>query len=428
MVRQTLSVIAFVFLLAFVCTAQQGSDKSWRFAISGDSRNCGDVVMAGIAKSVLAHEVEFYWHLGDFRIGYDVDEDMQQSGSKPSIAEYHKTAWDDFLTHQVEPFNTTVVHLGIGNHETYMHGTTKEDENLSHAEFVTKFSKWLGDSKTAYNRWKVHHVDFINMDNSGDAGFDQKQLTWLEQVLKEDQSDDVKAVVVGMHRALPNSLACGHSMNGDSSSSAENNLKSLESGRRAYEDLWKFQNASQKHVYVLASHSHLYMQDIFNTAYWRNKNEQDQAILNGVKQGAILSGWLVGTAGAKRYRLPDNLPTTTFAITYAYGYLLATVDSDGAIKFEFQQITENDVPVDVTTKFGKDFVDYCFLGNRDDTPHPPVDSCREQYQTSGCFRPIEHASLGIVYSKSTMTNDEGMQRECSLMSAIAQAMTQFFKT
>jgi hypothetical protein len=88
MVRRTLSLVAFVFLLAVVSIAQQGSDKPWRFAISGDSRNCGDVVMPGISKSVLAHEVEFYWHLGDFRIGYDVDEDMQQSGGKPSIAEY----------------------------------------------------------------------------------------------------------------------------------------------------------------------------------------------------------------------------------------------------------------------------------------------------------------------------------------------------
>jgi hypothetical protein len=381
MFRQSLSLIAFVFLSAFLSTAQQSSDKPWRFAVSGDSRNCGDVVMQGIAKSVLAHEAEFYWHLGDFRIGYDVDEDMQQSGPKPSIAEYSKTAWDDFIAHQVEPFHTTVVHLGIGNHETYLHGATKEDESLSHKDFIEKFSKWLGGSKTAYYRWKAHHVDFINLDNSRDAGFDESQLKWLEQVLKEDRSNsDVNAVVVGMHRALPNSLACGHSMNGDPSNSAEDNLKSLESGRRAYEDLWEFQNTTQKHVYVLASHSHFYLQDIFNTPYWRNRNEQDQTILNGVKRKpeTILPGWLIGTAGAKRYRLPDNLPTTTLAITYAYGYLLATVSPDGAIEFEFQQVVENDLPADVTSKFKKDFLDYCFLGNRDDTPHPPVDSCTVQ--------------------------------------------------
>jgi len=382
MVRYALYLIALSTLLVVVSSAQRGSEKPWRFAVSGDSRNCGDVVMPGIAKSALAHEVEFYWHLGDLRVGYDVDEDMlQQSGGKLSIAEYHKTAWDDFITHQVEPFNPIVVHLGIGNHETYLHGTTKEDEDLSHAEFVAKFNKWIGGSKTAYYRWKAHHVDFINMDNSSNAGFDESQLTWFEQALKEDRSDnDVNAVVVGMHRALPNSLACSHSMNGDPSSSAQDNLKSLESGRRVYKDLWEFQNATQKHVYVLASHSHFYMQDIFNTGYWRNKNERDQTVLTNMmqKQGNILKGWLIGTAGAKRYRLPENLPPATLATTYAYGYLLATVAPDGTIGFEFQQIIENDVPADVTSRFGKDFVDYCFLSNRDDTTHPPVESCSEQ--------------------------------------------------
>jgi len=382
MVRQALSLVALLSLLVVASTAQQSSDKPWRFAVSGDSRNCGDVVMPAIAKSVLANDAEFYWHLGDFRLGYDIDEDIRQlSGGKLSIEEYHKTAWDYFIAHQVDPFSPIEVHLGIGNHETYMHGTTKEDEDLSHAEFVAKFGKWLGGSKTAYNRWKLHHVDFINMDNSADAGFDEGQLKWLEQALKEDRADsDVDAVVVGMHRALPNSLACSHSMNGDPSSSAEDNLKSLESGRRAYKDLWDFQNTTQKHVYVLASHSHFYMQNIFNTTYWSNRDERDQAMLNGRKQKQedILKGWLVGTAGAKRYRLPENLPSATLATTYAYGYLLATVAPDGTITFEFQQIVENDLPADVTRRYSKGFVDYCFLSNRDDAAHPPVESCSEQ--------------------------------------------------
>jgi hypothetical protein len=380
-IRRTLTLIVSVCFLAAVSSAQQGSDKPWRFAVSGDSRNCGDVVMSGISKSVHTHDVKFYWHLGDFRIGYDIDEDMQQSGNKPTLAEYHKIAWDDFLTHQIDPLNPIPVHLGIGNHETYFHGTTKADEDLSREEFISKFSKWLDGSKTSYSRWKTNQVDFISMDNSSDAGFGENQLAWLEQALKEDRSDaNVKAVVVGMHRALPNSLACGHSMNGDPSSSAEDNRKSLESGRRAYEDLWDFQNTTQKHVYVLASHSHFYMKDIYNTPYWKDRNELDPSILNATKRKpeTVLNGSLIGTAGAKRYRLPDNLPATALAITYAYGYLLATVNPDGAIEFEFQQIVENDVPDDVTNRVGKDFVNYCFLANRDDTVHPPMPSCNEQ--------------------------------------------------
>jgi len=382
MVRQTLCLSAFVFFHAFVSTAQQGSDKPWRFAVSGDSRNCGDVVMPGISKSVQAHEVEFYWHLGDFRTGYDVDEDMQpRLGDKMSIDEYHKIAWDDFINHQVEPLAPITVRLGIGNHETYMHENTPAGQDLSHAEFITRFGQWLDGSKTAYYRWKSHQVDFISMDNSRNAGFEDSQMLWFEKVLQEDRTDDaVKAIVVGMHRALPNSLACAHSMNGDPSSSAGDNLKSLQSGRRAYEDLWDFQNTAKKHVYVLASHSHFYMQDIFNTSYWQHHVGSNDNTPNSAKPDKLihLDGWLVGTAGAKRYRLPDNLLTTALAITYAYGYLLATVNPDDSIGFEFQQIVENDVPADVTTKFGKEFVDYCFLGNRENTSHPPVDSCSEQ--------------------------------------------------
>jgi hypothetical protein len=377
MIRHTLCLIAVFSLLVPMSAAQQDEGKPWQFAVSGDSRNCGDVVMPAIAKNVLAHDVEFYWHLGDFRVGYDVDEDMQQSG-KPSIADYQKTAWDDFIAHQVEPFNPITVHLGIGNHEVYLHGTTKDDEALSHAEFITKFSKWIGGSKTAYYRWRSHHIDFVSMDNSSDAGFDEAQLAWLERTLKEDRSDnDARAVVVGMHRALPNSLACGHSMNGDPSSSADDNRKSLQSGRRAYEDLWDFQNTTQKHVYVIASHSHLYMGDIFNTSYWRNRLESDPVLLGSKPKQEVLKGWLVGTAGAKRYRLPDNLPPSALAITYAYGYLLATVQPNGNIGFEFQQVVESDLPTDVTARYKKEFLDSCFLGNRDDTPHPPVESCGE---------------------------------------------------
>jgi hypothetical protein len=381
MIRRTLGFIAALSLLSVLSSAQQTSDKPWRFAVSGDSRNCGDVVMPAIARSVRAHGAEFYWHLGDFRIGLDVDEDMQpRLGEKMPLGEYHKIAWDDFIRHQVEPFNPIAVHLGIGNHETYMHENTPDGQELSHAEFITKFSEWLGGPKTAYYRWRSHEVDFINMDNSSNAGFEGAQLQWLEKVLREDRTDNtVKAVVVGMHRALPNSLACGHSMNGDPSSSADDNLKSLQSGRRAYQDLWDFQNTTQKHVHVLASHSHFYVEDIFNTAYWHDHGGTNDGSANGGKENKLnpLQGWLVGTAGAKRYRLPDNLPPDALAITYVYGYLLGSVQRGGKIEFKFEQVVEDDVPHPIMDR-RHNLVDYCFLANRDDTPHPPVESCGEQ--------------------------------------------------
>jgi hypothetical protein len=50
-------------LLSFSALAQD----TWKFAVSGDSRNCGDIVMPAIAAGVLKSGAEFYWHLGDFR-------------------------------------------------------------------------------------------------------------------------------------------------------------------------------------------------------------------------------------------------------------------------------------------------------------------------------------------------------------------------
>jgi hypothetical protein len=158
------------------------------------------------------------------------------------------------------------------------------------------------------------------MDNSRNAGFGEDQLAWLDTVLKEDVTDkNVRAVVVGMHRALPNSLACGYSMNGDPHSSAEDNRKSTESGRTAYKYLWQFQNTTGKGVYVLASHSHFFMENIFDTPYWNNRNEKTPDILKteNERQETTLNGWPIGTAGAIRYRLPDSLPATTPAITVA---------------------------------------------------------------------------------------------------------------
>lgn len=62
------------YALLLLCVYAQGAD--WKFAFSGDSRNCGDVVMPAIAQAVRAGHPQFYWHLGDFRAIYQVDEDM----------------------------------------------------------------------------------------------------------------------------------------------------------------------------------------------------------------------------------------------------------------------------------------------------------------------------------------------------------------
>ena len=112
---------------------------------------------------------------------------------------------------------------------------------------------------------------------------------------------------------------------------------------------------ASKPVYVLASHSHFVMENIFDTPYWR-------------EHGGVLPGWIVGTAGAIRYALPADVPPGRLARTHVYGYLLATVHARGAsdrdpIGFEFRELDEAAVPQAVRERFGTALVRQCFEQN-----------------------------------------------------------------
>jgi len=67
-------------------------DPEWSFVVSGDSRNCGNVIMPAIAAGVEKNGAAFYWHLGDLRAIYITDEDYQH---EPSIA---AVQWIEMLT------------------------------------------------------------------------------------------------------------------------------------------------------------------------------------------------------------------------------------------------------------------------------------------------------------------------------------------
>src|ERR1700687_1818256 len=115
-------------------------EGTWRFIVSGDSRNCGDVVMPAIAaQAIEKYQPAFYWHLGDLRAIYKIDEDMagaaQKAGQSLSCESYHKSAWQDFIDHQIVPFGTTRFYLGIGNHEVIPPKTA--------TEFSAQFKDWL---------------------------------------------------------------------------------------------------------------------------------------------------------------------------------------------------------------------------------------------------------------------------------------------
>ena len=328
-----LIVLALCFLIPISLAAQSG--EPWHFAVAGDSRNCGDIVMPGIAASVKENQARFYWHLGDMRWIYFMDEDMSHRNPRPK-GRYRAIAWDDVIEHQLGPFNPVEVFVGIGNHEAAL----TSDRSI----FVEKFRKWLPEASSYYHFVK-DGVDFIYLDNATSDEFSERQVKWLAARLAQDHSDaGIHTIVVGMHEALPHSIAGGHSMNRSDEGGKRNGIlvyKKLLEARR-----------DGKLVYILASHSHYYSPDLFKAKYW-------------AQHGGVLDGWIVGTAGARKYALPKHPPAG--ATNLDYGYLLATVNPPGSppgtITFEFKPVTEGDVPETVTEDYPQSFVDWCFTQN-----------------------------------------------------------------
>lgn len=311
--------------------------------------------MPAIAEGVVKDHATFYWHLGDFRATYDFDADMLASpeyrGQHLTIAEYQRLEWPDFISQQIEPFGDIPVFLGIGNHELV--------PPKSRADYVQQFADWLDspvlhaqrlkDNRQdhelhSYYHWIQGGVEFISLDNASNDQFDDEQLAWIERTLKLDETnEEVRSVVVGMHDALPDSISAGHSMN--------ESAQMEKSGRRVYQDLLAFRSKTKKHVYVLASHSHFFIEDVYNDACHSAPN-------------SVLPGWIVGTAGAVRYRLPTNLGGAKQARTDVYGYILATVQPSGEIDFKFKEVRPDDIPSQVTDRYGSKQVQECFKDNK----------------------------------------------------------------
>ena len=357
MLRKKVSLFAFALSLALapgLVRAQESTSGTWRFLVSGDSRNCGDVVMPGIAETAKKNHVAFYWHLGDLRRISAPDEDLQHQpdhlGKPLAMDEYLSIAWQDYIDSQIAPFGPIPFFVGIGNHEV-VPPKTREG-------FLLQFADWL-DSPVlheqrlkdfpddhllkTYFHWIDHGVAFYYLDGASAEQFDIAQLVWFEGVLQKDLANPaVTTIVVGMHKALSESISKGHSMDESATGTA--------SSQRVYADLLRAQDAAHRRVYVLASHSHYYMDGIFRTDFWR-------------QHGGVLPGWIVGTAGAERYKLPPNTADANGALLNVYGSLLGTVQPGGEINFEFQQLYEKDVPESVSKRYGKEFVHWCFVEN-----------------------------------------------------------------
>ena len=338
-------------LVLFTAAAVACGAQSWKFAVSGDSRNCGDAVMPAIAQGVQQSGARFYWHLGDFRALYEYDEDMRSPNPALNISDYFDRAWPDFIDKQLKPFGALPVYLAIGNHETVPpHGRDG---------YLAQFADWLttdpirtqrlldnpSDHKLrAYYHWIQNSIDFITLDNASPDQFDDAQVEWLKGVLhRAEISPGVTTVVVGMHAALPGSAGDSHSMS--------NWAQGAKSGTAVYQLLWDLHARSKKRVYLLASHSHFFMDKVFETPTWQ-------------EHAQVLPGWIVGTAGAVRYPLPENSNTARQALTGVYGFLVGTVDADGAIQFDFKQLKLSDLLNAKARTEPEDLIRWCFAKNK----------------------------------------------------------------
>jgi Calcineurin-like phosphoesterase len=319
--------------------------------------------MPAIAAGASDAGADFYWHLGDFRAMYDFDQDYlaqpDHRGKRVAIADYQRTAWDDFIQSQLSPFGERPVFLGIGNHELVA--------PKSRSDFLIQFADWLDSEpirrerlrddpndhrlKTWYH-WIRGGIDFVNLDSASADQFEAEQTHWFEGVITRAESNaEVRAIVVGMHAALPDSLASGHSMN--------DWAQGEKSGRRVYARL--VQAAKTKPVYILASHSHFFMSGIFGTPEKK-------------ASGDVLPGWIVGTGGAVRYALPPGAAQAKEARTNIYGYLVGTVGARGTapgeIRFQFHETREADVPASTLSRFGAEAVHECCTRNTSVSSEP----------------------------------------------------------
>ena len=121
--RPAIPVLFFCLAVSLAARCAAAPTPVFKFAVSGDSRNCGDVVMPAIAAGVRKDGAEFYWHLGDYRAIYDFDEDMvaprKLEIDQPhlTISSYLSGAWPDFIKNQLTPFGDLELFLAVGNHE-----------------------------------------------------------------------------------------------------------------------------------------------------------------------------------------------------------------------------------------------------------------------------------------------------------------------
>ena len=105
-------------------------------------------------------------------------------------------------------------------------------------------------------------------------------------------------------------------------------------------------------MYLIASHSHYYSPNIFDTAFWKQYSK------------SVVPGMIIGTAGAHRYALPKT--ATKGAKTMIYGFMQGTVNADGAIDFALHELSEADLVEHKWPNAPVDAIHECYVHNGDE--------------------------------------------------------------
>ena len=101
-------------------------------------------------------------------------------------------------------------------------------------------------------------------------------------------------------------------------------------------------------MYILASHSHFYSPNIYDTAYWR-------------EHSGVVAGIIIGSAGARRYVLPSGVDKASK--TNIYGYLQGMVHADGSIEFGLHELSEKDLIESKWPNAPLDAIHDCYVHN-----------------------------------------------------------------
>jgi len=226
------------------CGGICAADGAWRFIVSGDSRNCGDVVMPTIAAHSAQFAPSFYWHLG--RSAGDLAKLMKTWRSQRRTT---ARCWPATLIRDAPgPISLRTRLLLSAACVLRWHWQSRSHPAQNGGGFQAQFYDWLDQpaiqrqrlkdqepgQPEPYYHWIQGGVDFIYLDNAANF-FSEEQISWLAHRLDSAKSNsEVKSVVVGMHESLPDSIGNAHSM-GDN----QTELRARPSGERPTRRCWR---------------------------------------------------------------------------------------------------------------------------------------------------------------------------------------------